>query len=146
MFILPVRCRTGRSNSKNRCWLGCEGRGLTSRKVVLMAHSMGGLDARYAVAKLGMDRHVAAVVTVTTPTSRDTIRRLGHRKSWPAVTRLSVGELSWFGHASRHGSDDRAMQNFQRGSAGCAGRQIFFPSVVPDPGLRFHRLHFRRFV
>ena len=38
-----------------------------NRKVVLMGHSMGGLDARYAVSKLGMDRHVAAVVTITTP-------------------------------------------------------------------------------
>jgi triacylglycerol lipase len=36
-------------------------------KVILMAHSMGGLDARYAVSKLGMDRHVAAVVTISTP-------------------------------------------------------------------------------
>ena len=36
-------------------------------KAILMAHSMGGLDARYAVAKLGMHRHIAAVVTITTP-------------------------------------------------------------------------------
>ena len=28
---------------------------------------MGGLDVRYAVSKLGLDRHVAAVVTVTAP-------------------------------------------------------------------------------
>ncbi len=32
-----------------------------------MAHSMGGLDARYAVAKLGLDAHVRAIVTITTP-------------------------------------------------------------------------------
>ena len=36
-------------------------------KIILMAHSLGGLDARYAVSKLGMDRFVAAVVTITTP-------------------------------------------------------------------------------
>jgi triacylglycerol lipase len=37
------------------------------QKVILMGHSMGGLDARYAVSQLGMDRYVAAVVTITTP-------------------------------------------------------------------------------
>jgi triacylglycerol lipase len=42
-------------------------RNLAGQKVIIMAHSMGGLDARYAVARLGMDRHVSAVVTVTTP-------------------------------------------------------------------------------
>ena len=36
-------------------------------KVILIAHSMGGLDARYAVAKLGLAEHVAAVVTVSCP-------------------------------------------------------------------------------
>jgi triacylglycerol lipase len=39
----------------------------TGKKVILMGHSLGGLDARYAVTKLGLDRHVAAVVTITTP-------------------------------------------------------------------------------
>jgi triacylglycerol lipase len=37
------------------------------QRAILMAHSMGGLDARYAVSRLGMDRHIAAVVTVSTP-------------------------------------------------------------------------------
>ena len=41
--------------------------GRTGQKVILIGHSMGGLDARYAVAKLGLAEHVAAVVTVTTP-------------------------------------------------------------------------------
>ncbi len=41
--------------------------GRSTQKVILMAHSMGGLDARYAVAKLGLSEFVSAVVTVTTP-------------------------------------------------------------------------------
>jgi triacylglycerol lipase len=41
--------------------------GRPSEKVILMAHSMGGLDARYAVSQLGLDRNVAAIVTITTP-------------------------------------------------------------------------------
>jgi triacylglycerol lipase len=41
--------------------------GRTNEKAILMAHSMGGLDARYAVSRLGMDRYIQAVVTITTP-------------------------------------------------------------------------------
>lgn len=36
-------------------------------KVLLIAHSMGGLDARYMVSQLGMARHVAALVTIASP-------------------------------------------------------------------------------
>ena len=36
-------------------------------KVVVVAHSMGGLDARYMISKLGMDDRVEALLTVTTP-------------------------------------------------------------------------------
>lgn len=36
-------------------------------RVVIVAHSMGGLDARYMISQLGMDDKVAAVVTVSTP-------------------------------------------------------------------------------
>jgi triacylglycerol lipase len=36
-------------------------------KVVIVAHSMGGLDARYMISQLGMADRVAALLTVTTP-------------------------------------------------------------------------------
>ena len=39
---------------------GCE-------KVNIIAHSKGGMDARYAVSCLGMDAHVASLTTVNTP-------------------------------------------------------------------------------
>jgi len=38
-----------------------------ARRVNLVAHSMGGLDARYALAKLGLRRKVASLVTIGTP-------------------------------------------------------------------------------
>jgi triacylglycerol lipase len=55
------------------------------RRVNVLAHSMGGLDARFAIARLGLDRRVAALVTVGTPhrgspladLSTDLARRLG---------------------------------------------------------------------
>ncbi len=36
-------------------------------RVLLVAHSMGGLDARYMISRLDMARHVAALLTVATP-------------------------------------------------------------------------------
>ena len=38
-----------------------------SERVHIVAHSMGGLDARYAIAQLGMDKHVASLTTIGTP-------------------------------------------------------------------------------
>jgi triacylglycerol lipase len=42
-------------------------RELDARKVNLIAHSMGGIDARYAIAKLGLGRRVASLTTLGTP-------------------------------------------------------------------------------
>lgn len=39
---------------------GCE-------KVNIIAHSKGGLDCRYAVSKLGLDKYVASIITINTP-------------------------------------------------------------------------------
>lgn len=39
---------------------GCE-------KVNIIAHSKGGLDSRYAISCLGMDKHVASLTTINTP-------------------------------------------------------------------------------
>ncbi len=40
---------------------------LDAKRVNIIAHSMGGLDARYAVAKLGLHKRVASITTVGTP-------------------------------------------------------------------------------
>ena len=41
--------------------------GRPQERVVVLAHSMGGLDARYMICKLGMADRVAALLTVTSP-------------------------------------------------------------------------------
>ena len=41
--------------------------GRPRERVIVVAHSMGGLDARYMIGKLGMDDRVAALLTVTCP-------------------------------------------------------------------------------
>jgi triacylglycerol lipase len=50
----------------------CDGAGAgagagAGKRVIVVGHSMGGLDARYMVARLGMADKVAALLTVTTP-------------------------------------------------------------------------------
>jgi triacylglycerol lipase len=40
---------------------------LSAKRVNIIAHSMGGLDARYAIAKLGLSGRVASLVTIGTP-------------------------------------------------------------------------------
>jgi triacylglycerol lipase len=42
-------------------------RALPARKVNLIAHSMGGLDARYAICQLGLADRVASLTTIGTP-------------------------------------------------------------------------------
>jgi triacylglycerol lipase len=41
--------------------------GLAKERVLIIAHSMGGLDARYMISRLGMAEHVAGLLTITTP-------------------------------------------------------------------------------
>lgn len=36
-------------------------------RMIILAHSMGGLDARFMISRLGMAEHVAALVTICTP-------------------------------------------------------------------------------
>ena len=55
---------------------GCV-RALPARKVNILAHSMGGLDARYAIAKLGLADRVASLTTVATPHRGTALADLG---------------------------------------------------------------------
>lgn len=40
---------------------------LSAKRVNIIAHSMGGIDARYAIARLGLSERVASLVTIATP-------------------------------------------------------------------------------
>jgi triacylglycerol lipase len=50
---------------------------LDAEKVNLIAHSLGGLDARYAISKLGLAKKVAALVTIGTPHRGTPVADLG---------------------------------------------------------------------
>jgi triacylglycerol lipase len=69
--------------------------------IILVAHSMGGLDARYMLAKMGMAKHVAALITVCTPHRGSTLadwvqKHLGRRwgaLDWAKKIGVEVGAL-----------------------------------------------------
>lgn len=52
-------------------------RALPDRRVNLIAHSMGGLDARYAIAKLGLADRVTSLTTLGTPHQGTPLADLG---------------------------------------------------------------------
>jgi triacylglycerol lipase len=54
---------------------------IPAKKVNVIAHSMGGLDARYAIAKLGLADRVATLVTIGTPHLGTPLADLGTRLS-----------------------------------------------------------------
>jgi triacylglycerol lipase len=67
--------------------------------IILIAHSLGGLDARFMLARLGMAGHVAALATICTPHRGSSLadwvvehlgRRLGALK-WAEMMGLEVG-------------------------------------------------------
>jgi len=53
--------------------------GLSAKRVNVVAHSMGGLDARYAIARLGLASRVASLVTIGTPHRGTPLADLGTR-------------------------------------------------------------------
>jgi len=75
-------------------------------KVNLVAHSMGGLDARYLVSIEGFHRHVASLTTIATPHHGSCIASLV--LSQPDVVREALADLAdWIGAQSvRDGEAD----------------------------------------
>lgn len=94
------------------------------QKAVLIAHSMGGLDARYLLSQLDMAQHVAALVTIATP----------HRGSpmadfWmenPPMRRVGLPLCNWLRLDVRGGSD-----------LTLAAAQCFNEQVPDAPGVRY---------
>lgn len=62
----PQVAPTGSVEARAEALAACV-RALGARKVNLVAHSMGGLDARFAVSRLGLADRVASLTTIGTP-------------------------------------------------------------------------------
>lgn len=92
-------------------------RSLDARKVTIVAHSMGGLDARYAIHELGLDRRVAALVTVGTPHRGTPVADLGTG----VAARIGLGAV-----LARAGAGLDALHDLT------SARMIRFNERIPD--------------
>lgn len=100
--------------------------GLEAERVNLIAHSMGGLDARYAITKLGAAEKVASLVTIGTP----------HRGT-PIAALSAVGPIQLAGRLARRFGLDvagaawmtaEAAERFNDEIPDC--EDVFYGSVV----------------
>ena len=102
----------------------CDETGLA--RVNLIAHSMGGLDSRYAVAKLGLDDHVASLVTVGTPHWGTPIADAGEALGLSALAAVAkklgidLAGVSWM--------TANAAERFNREVADAEG--VYYASVI----------------
>jgi triacylglycerol lipase len=62
-------------------------------RVDIIAHSLGGLDARYALAKLGLHAHVRSLVTIGTPHRGSPIADLASTEGPLALARKAIATI-----------------------------------------------------
>lgn len=108
-------------------------RAIPARRVNLVAHSMGGLDARYALSRLGLAGKVASLVTVGTPHLGTPLADLGAglaRRAlvWSALERLGF-RMDGF-----HDLTTARMAEFNRAVPDARG--VMYASVVGAPPQR----------
>jgi triacylglycerol lipase len=95
-------------------------RAIPERRVNVVAHSMGGLDARYAISRLGLGRKVASLTTVGTPHLGTPVANLGAGLAGLAGRARLLGALAGVG------IDVSAFQDLT------AARMTAFNAAVPD--------------
>jgi len=88
-------------------------RDLPDRRVNVVAHSMGGLDARYAVARLGLAERVASLTTVGTPHLGTPVADLGEELADRAGLRGTLERMGFRMDALRDLTTER-MADFNR--------------------------------
>jgi triacylglycerol lipase len=101
-------------------------REIPAKRVNLVAHSMGGLDARYALSKLGLSEKVASLVTVGTPHHGTPLADVGTQgRVFAALGKLGV-RVDAFHDLTTH-----RMDEFN--AAVPDARGILYASVVGAP-------------
>lgn len=129
------RCRVARTASvaERAAELTAFVRALPSPRVNLVAHSMGGLDARFALARLGLARSVASLTTIGSPHRGTPLADLGSG----LARRARVG-----GALARAGMSIEALHDLttdRMADFNCAVRDvrgILYASVVGAPRSR----------
>ncbi|MEM1126974.1 MAG: alpha/beta fold hydrolase [Bacteroidota bacterium] len=75
-----------------------------AERVHLIAHSMGGLDARYLIAKLGYQDHVASLTTISTPHRGSPLADLVLAQP-ERLRDLAADLVNWIGQNAMVGTD-----------------------------------------
>jgi triacylglycerol lipase len=101
-------------------------RQIRARKVNIIAHSMGGLDARYAIAKLGLADRIASLVTIGTPHLGTPVADLGARLSEMLKLKALLGRVVDID--AFHDLTTARMADFNRAIADVPG--VVYCSVV----------------
>jgi triacylglycerol lipase len=125
------RCRVQRTAciAERAAELAAFVREVPARRVNLVAHSMGGLDARYALARLGLDRKVASLTTIGTPHLGTPLADLGAAaRVWSALGRMGVKVEAF------HDLTTVQMAAFNRAVPDARG--VMYASVVGAPPAR----------
>jgi len=99
---------------------------IRAHKVNIIAHSMGGLDARYAIAKLGIADRVASLITVGTPHLGTPVADLGARLSELLKLKALLGRV--VDVDAFHDLTTARMEKFNRDVADAPG--VVYASVV----------------
>jgi triacylglycerol lipase len=129
------RCRVARTASIAERAAELTGfvRALPAPRVNLVAHSMGGLDARYALARLGLARSVASLTTVGSPHHGTPLADLGSGLARRAGAAAALARIGMRIDALHDLTTDR-MADFN-----CAvrdARGVMYASVVGAPRAR----------
>jgi triacylglycerol lipase len=131
--VAPVGSVAARAEEFARCI-----RALPDRRVNVIAHSMGGLDARLAISRLGLGRRVASLTTIGTPHLGTPLADLGVAAGERAGLRRALERLG----IPLEALDDlttSAMTDFNQAIPDVAG--VAYASVVGvAPARRTHPL------
>jgi triacylglycerol lipase len=129
------RCRVARTASiaDRAAELAAFVRALPAARVNLVAHSMGGLDARYALARLGLARNVASLTTIGSPHHGTPLADLGSglARSAGVVTALARIGLNV---DALHDLTTNRMTDFNAAVRDVRG--VLYASVVGAPRAR----------
>jgi triacylglycerol lipase len=109
-------------------------------KVNVIAHSMGGLDARYAISHLGYGDRIASLTTIATPHRGTAVADIA-LGLMPGPVEDALGVISWLAGCTVDGVDYEACTQ----SAIVAAQElttsyannVFNPSTPDDPRVRY---------
>jgi triacylglycerol lipase len=106
-------------------------------KVHIIAHSQGGLDARYAISVLGLAPHVASLSTLSTPHQGTPLADLALKRSGPLATKALSAMLNFMGKAINTQTPDPDAMAAAQSMTVEYMTKIFNPKVPDVPGVLY---------